>query len=99
MLKPKSNKKIGAGLIILGVVAIALNLVITGKVGSEMGKVHSITSPLSRTGEGGKMAGGILESRASGEASGYVAVAQILLIGGVVAVLVGGYFIFFRKKK
>jgi hypothetical protein len=94
----KSNKKLGTGLIVIGVIAIALYLVITGKVGSEMGKVHSITGPLSHGGEGGKMAGGMLESRASGEASGYMMVAQILLVGGAIAVLVGGYFVFFKKR-
>jgi len=98
MKKMNSTKMIGTALIILGCAAFILYLVITGKVGEEMGKVHSLTGPLSQGGEGGRMAGGMINSRASGEAAGYLEGGRILLIGGIVAVLVGGYIVFFKKK-
>ena len=88
----------GSGLIVLGIIAFILYFAITGKVGEALGNVDAATGPLSSGGPGGRMAGGIIRSRANDEAAGYLQGSRILLIGGIIAVLAGGYIVFFRKR-
>ena len=94
------KKWLGVTLVVLGIIALILSQTIKGRVGGEMGKVRSITSPLSSFGgQGGKTAGGIFEAHASGEASGYLQGAQILLIGGIALIVVGGCLFVLKGKK
>ena len=92
------KKTLGSGLMVLGIIAIIFYFVITGKVGEEMGKVNALTGTLSQGGQGGRMAGGMIENRANNEAAGYLQGGRILLIGGIIAVVIGGYIAFFRKR-
>ena len=94
-----SKQWIGAILVIFGVIAFLISHSIKGQVGGEMGQVRTIIGPLSQTSEEGKMAGGIIEDRASRKASGYLESAQFLMIAGVVLVLAGGVVIFLHKKR
>jgi LPXTG-motif cell wall-anchored protein len=91
----KSKQWLGVGLIFVGVIALFIAFSIKGRVGEEMGNVRSFTSPLSNAGEGGRMAGGIIEGRASGEAGG----AQFFTIGGIVLIVAGGAVLFMYRKK
>jgi hypothetical protein len=97
-MKKMSSKMVGSGLMVVGIIAVILYFVITGKLGEEMGKVNALTGTLSHGGQGGRMAGSVIESRANDEAAGYLQGGRILLIGGIIAVIVGGYIVFFRKK-
>ena len=100
MKKMKKKQLIGVILAVLGIVALSFSYYIKGQVEGEMGKVKMFTSPLSRGGEGGKMAGGIIEGRASGEAAGYLQTAQFLMVGGIALLVAGGVmFVLYRKKK
>jgi LPXTG-motif cell wall-anchored protein len=45
------------------------------------------------------MAGGMIESRASGEAAGYLQNAQLFTIVGIILIVVGGALILFYGKK
>ncbi len=96
----KMKKKwIGILLVIVGLAALVISHTIKSRVGEDMGNVNAIVSPLSRAGQGGRMAGGIIEERASGEASGYLKNAEFLMLGGIVLIIIGGCLIFFCKKK
>ncbi len=100
-MKNMTQKKwIGVVLMAVGVLALAMSHYINGQVGEEMGKVHSITSPLSKFGgQGGKTAGGLIEGRASGEAAGYLQNASFLMVGGIALIVVGGCLFFLKGKK
>jgi hypothetical protein len=41
----------------------------------------------------------VIRERASGEAAGYLQNAQLLMIGGIALVVVGGCLVFLCKKK
>ncbi len=97
-MKPK--QWLGVALIGVGVIALFIAYSIKARVGEGMGNVRSYTTPLSDTGEGGRMAGGIFERRASGEAAGYLQRAQFFTIGGIVLIVAGGAVLYmYRKKK
>ena len=96
----KQKQWIGVVLAVLGVIALSFSYYIKGRVGEEMGQLKTFTSPLSRAGEGGKMAGGLIEGRASGEAAGYMQTAKMLMVGGIVLLVAGGVmFLLYGKKK
>lgn len=99
MKKLTQKQWIGAALIVVGIIALIISHSIKGEVGEEMGQVHSFTSPLSQTGEAGKIVGGGIESHASGEASSYLQNAQFLMIGGIILIIAGGWMVLFSKKK
>jgi len=99
MKKFTRKQWIGAGLAVLGVLALVFSFYIKGQVDAEMGKVRSVTSPLSQTGAGGRMASGAIEARASSEASDYLQAAEFLRVGGVILIIVGGALAYFLRKK
>jgi len=90
---------IGVVLIAIGVIALIFSQVIIQRVGGETGKVRDFTGALSQTGSAGKSIGGALENYAEGEGSGYLQTAQMLRVGGIILIVVGGSVLFFYRKR
>ena len=83
----------GLILIVLGIVALVVSHTIREDVGEQIGEVRVVTKPLSGSGRSGKWVGGVTETRASNEASDYLNSATVLLVGGIILIVLGGWVV------
>jgi hypothetical protein len=89
-----TKKFVGLIVLLIGVVLVVFSIYAKGRISSAKGTVEKVTSPFSGS-EGGKIAA----REGNRMASQYDTKVQMILIGGIILVIVGGGIIFFGRKK